>query len=71
VQQDLELELKKVTRSAFEKAVAAMGLDMNIAVKETKNAEAIRQTDKELSKAEKLKPVNCNCDCFSDSTGNK
>ena len=65
-QQTLQLKLEKVTREQFDAAIKAMNLDsINIQVQQTKNADAIRKTDKELKEAEKLKPVNCNCDCLT------
>jgi hypothetical protein len=33
-------------------------------VNDTKNAKELRKTIRELKKAEELKPINCDCDCF-------
>lgn len=64
-QQNLQMKLEKVTREQFDNAIKAMNVNsMNIQVQQTKNADAIRKTDKELKEVEKIKPVNCNCDCL-------
>jgi mono/diheme cytochrome c family protein len=64
LQQELQLNLKKVTKQQFYEAVRSMGLNnIDINVKDSKNAADIRKIDTALTAAEKLKPKNCDCNC--------
>lgn len=53
-----------VTKAAFNKQMAQLNFDqLNITVKESKNADELRKTVRDLKAAEQLKPKNCDCDC--------
>jgi hypothetical protein len=53
-----------VTKAEFNKQMAQLNFDqLNITVKDSKNADELRKTIRDLKEAEKLKPKNCNCDC--------
>lgn len=78
LKQELELVLQPATKEEFNTTISRIsGKDITISVKDAKNAAEIRKTDadlktinEELKKAEKLKPKNCNCDCWSEETMN-
>jgi hypothetical protein len=69
--QQLDISLTTATKEAF--ATEIKNLDagsLSISVKDTKNAAAIRETDKtiqqleaELKNADLIKPKNCDCNC--------
>jgi hypothetical protein len=71
LKQNIEMELTSSTKEVFNEAITSInGKDINISVKDSKNAATIRKTeatlgeiDKALKDAEKLKPKNCDCDC--------
>jgi hypothetical protein len=53
-----------VTKAAFNKQMAQLDFDqLNITVKDSKNANELRKTVRDLKAAEQFKPKNCNCDC--------
>jgi hypothetical protein len=63
--QSLDLSLTAITKEVFQQQIVGLQLnDIAIQVKDTKNAEEMRNAVKELKKAEQLKPKHCDCDCF-------
>lgn len=61
--QNITLEINETTKAAFKIAIKAMKLDsVSAEIKDSKNAEQIRKTDKKIEELKKLKPKNCNCD---------
>jgi hypothetical protein len=69
--QRFEITLTEGTKESFTAAVAQFsGADISVKVKDAKNADAIRQADKEIDSlqeeminAEKMKPQGCDCNC--------
>lgn len=69
--QQLELELKAATKQEFEAAIHALSLkDLQITLRDAKNAHSIRQADttltqleNSLKKTESLKPMGIDCNC--------
>lgn len=72
--QEISIELKLSSTENFNKAINQLNMnDINISVRETKNAVSIRKADtvirnlkEELIKLDELRPKNCNCDCGSE-----
>lgn len=53
-----------VTKEEFNRQMTQLNFDqLKISVKESKNANELRKTFRDLNSAEQLKPKNCNCDC--------
>ncbi len=68
--QDFEMSLSPVTKDFFNNSIKDLNLaNMSFSVKETKNADTLRQIIKELKDVEKIKPVHCNCDCIINPPG--
>ena len=66
--QDFELDMQFISKDEFNKAIASLNfVDAKITVEDTKNASQLRTTIKSLKEAQKLKPVNCNCDCVTNT----
>jgi hypothetical protein len=71
-QQQFEISLQQATMDEFNSTIQKIGLDeLKIKVSESKNANEIRKTDlkleeieKEIKKADGLKPKGCDCDCL-------
>ena len=61
--QAIDIAVIETTKENFKAEIKNLGLD-NVAaeLKDSKNAEQIRQVDKEIKNLEKIKPKNCNCD---------
>lgn len=70
-QQVIEIELKEATKKEFRKAMKTFAKqDLKIRLQDAENADKIRikdadlkAIDRQLEKAENLKPKGCNCDC--------
>ncbi|MFT3825552.1 MAG: cytochrome c [Chitinophagaceae bacterium] len=63
--QDFTLEPEIVTQDVFETAIKSLNLNnINFSVNETAIAPDLRKTIKDLKDIEKLKPANCDCDCY-------
>ena len=62
--QSFEIRPGPATIGDFNAAVEAIG-NANIHIKsvETKAGKDLKENDKQLKEAEKLKPKNCDCDC--------
>lgn len=69
--QELTVELHAASKEEFTNAMQSFDAGrLHITVKDAKNADAVRATDKELKNidqqlrdAEQLRPKNCDCDC--------
>lgn len=62
--QSIEIKPENVTTQEFNESIKAIGATtINISVAETQTGKDLKQIDKELKEAEKLKPKNCSCDC--------
>lgn len=74
LKQEFDVELKSASKEEFNEALRSLNTGgISISVKDTKNADEIRKTDREiknidsaLKNAEQLKPKNCDCDCLSN-----
>ena len=65
--QQFDLIPTSVTKEQFNLKLKYFNFDqLNISVQDSKNAPEIRETNKALEQAEKLKPKNCDCDCGLD-----
>jgi len=69
--QTLDIEPKTISPEAMNAELRSLdfqGIDME--VKDTKGADALRETTRELEEVEHLKPRNCDCNCglITDST---
>jgi hypothetical protein len=63
LKQTIELSITQVTKEGLLQQLKSLQLDdVKVEVKDSKNADKIRQNDKELDKIKLNKPVNCNCD---------
>jgi mono/diheme cytochrome c family protein len=66
--QSISIEVSETNKAAFKTVITQMGLDnVDAELKDSKNADQIRQADKQILELEKLKPKNCNCDFKSDT----
>jgi len=71
IKQTISLSLHLSTKASFDAAIAEIDIDrLHISVNQSKNAKAIRDSDKtikeleaELKNAEKIKPTRCDCEC--------
>lgn len=53
-----------VTKEEFNRQMTQLNFDqLKISVKESRNADELRKTARDMEAAEKLKPKNCDCDC--------
>lgn len=74
LKQEFTLELKSASKEEFSEAIKSLNTgDINISVKDAKNADEIRKTGREIKNidsviknAEQLKPKNCDCDCSNN-----
>jgi hypothetical protein len=67
--QTIELVFSEITKQQLKKEIFALKLDdVKAEVKDSKNAEQIRDIDKKLKDNEKLKPKNCDCDLLDVNT---
>lgn len=64
--QTIELTFAEISKQQLRAEIMALKLDdVDAAVTDSKHANEIRAVDKQLQAAEKLKPVNCNCDLLA------
>ena len=64
LRQEFDLELSVVTKDFFDasmKELATAGIDFSVT--DTQNAGTLRKINLDLKDIEKIKPVNCNCNC--------
>jgi mono/diheme cytochrome c family protein len=67
--QSIEITVTEISKDGLITAIKALKLDdINIDVNKTKNANEIKDVDKQLQKAEQLKPRNCDCDPLAAKT---
>jgi hypothetical protein len=72
LKQEFEIELKSTSKTEFDEAIKSLNTGgLNISVTDAKNADLIRKNnleikniDSALKNTEKLRPKNCDCDCF-------
>jgi hypothetical protein len=70
IKQSLDLQLSIVSKELFDKEMEIVSLrDIKMRLKDTKNADALRNVIKELKSAEELKPKKCDCECGIWSEG--
>ena len=63
-QQALDISPVITTREEMNAAINSLAIDrLTVQANDSKNAAAMRATDKQLSDIERLKPKDCDCDC--------
>lgn len=63
-QQTITLEPIEVSKEIFDSAIQKMGADgMAVSLDKTKNADQIKEVEKNLEAVENIKPKNCDCNC--------
>jgi hypothetical protein len=64
--QNVEITPEVTTAEALNASVKAIGaVNINIRAVETETGKNLKENEKQLKEAEKLKPKNCSCDCNS------
>ena len=64
--QDFELDMQFITKEQFKQIIASLNFqDAEFTVEDTKNASQLRETIRDIKEAQKLKPSNCDCDCYT------
>lgn len=60
--QTVNISITEISKDALKKEIMFLGLDnVSVDITDSKNADKIRQADKELKEIEKLRPKNCDC----------
>ncbi len=67
--QTIDLTMKETEIGDLNTFIKSLNLnDMNFEIKDSKNANEIREADKKLRDIEKMKPKNCDCDFYTSSS---
>ncbi|UEG50203.1 cytochrome c [Ferruginibacter lapsinanis] len=67
--QTINISISAITKDELKKEIMALGLDnVSADITDSKNADKIREADKELKEIERLKPKNCDCGITLAST---
>jgi hypothetical protein len=63
--QQLTIELQTISKETYRQEIGALSFSgLGISVADTKVAEELRKTIRNLKKAEELEPKTCDCNCF-------
>jgi len=66
-QQRFEIEAQPATIEEFNASIKAIGsANINIKAVETQTGKDLKENDKQIKEAEKLKPKRCSCDCWGN-----
>ena len=65
-QQRIEIEAQPATTEEFNASIKAIGsANINIKATETQTGKDLKENEKQIQEAEKLKPTRCSCECGS------